>query len=105
MAVKQKPNATTLDDIFGLGGAARAASILTFEPTPEFLQSAGEAALKLGTSIAPNIYTPLGAGWSQEAWEDAVAVTPDDALARFWYELGRKDAGLWARLMGVGAGG
>lgn len=79
-------------------------------PTTTALESAGpsftaEEALKraaaLGVDIAPGIYSPLGI--PDATWEELLVLPGDEALNKYLWQLGRRDAQIFARITGLEA--
>ena len=61
----------------------------------------GEQAAEWDVDLSPSLYNPLQLDF--QACTDMAMLPPDDELAAWLTDLGRKDARLWARLWGVGA--
>jgi hypothetical protein len=60
-----------------------------------------QTAASMGVDIVPGIYSPTGI--SPEAWEELTVLPGDAALNKYLWELGRKDAMIWARATGLEA--
>jgi hypothetical protein len=58
-------------------------------------------AASLGVDIAPGIFTPTG--MSTKAWEELLVLPGDEALNKYLWHLGRRDAQIWARATGLEA--
>ncbi|KAI8475767.1 MAG: hypothetical protein J3K34DRAFT_456134 [Monoraphidium minutum] len=82
--------------------AAKAASVaaLAYDPTLEELRRSGGQAVGWGIDISPNLYIPLQL--DMDGCLDMAILPPDDQLAYWLTDLGRKDTKLWAKLWGVG---
>lgn len=58
-------------------------------------------AAKYGLDIAPGIYSKTG--MAPQAWEELLVLPGDEALNKYLWDLGRKDAQIWARATGLEA--
>lgn len=65
------------------------------------IAQAMQTAASMGVDIAPGIFSPTG--MSPEAWEELIVLPGDEALNKYLWELGRKDAQVWARATGLEA--
>jgi hypothetical protein len=63
--------------------------------------AAMRTAAKYGVDIAPGIYSKTG--MSAQAWEELIVLPGDEALNKYLWDLGRKDAQIWARATGLEA--
>lgn len=81
---------------------AAAAAALKYDPSNEELRRMGAQAAEWNVDISPNLYDPLQL--NLEGCLDMAMLPPDDELAAWLTDLGRKDTRLWARLWGVGGG-
>jgi hypothetical protein len=59
------------------------------------------AAAKYGLDIAPGIYSKTR--MAPQAWEELIVLPGDEALNKYLWDLGRKDAQIWARATGLEA--
>jgi hypothetical protein len=60
-----------------------------------------QTAARMGVDIAPGIYSPTGI--PPETWEELIVLPGDAAVNKHLWELGRKDALIWARATGLEA--
>lgn len=63
--------------------------------------AAMRTAAKYGVDIAPGIYSKTG--MTPQAWEELIVLPGDEALNKYLWDLGRKDAQIWARATGLEA--
>lgn len=55
----------------------------------------------LGVDIAPGIFSPIS--MSDETWEELIVLPGDDAINRYLWSLGQRDARIWAKATGLEA--
>jgi hypothetical protein len=65
------------------------------------ITAALQKAASLGVDIAPGIFTPTG--MSTRDWEELLVLPGDEALNKYLWHLGRRDAQIWARATGLEA--